>query len=178
MKREWQYAPENFKSLKGTTTTDYALWALVERLEALVGIMDELEQVGDVIANHLSFGGQPVGEGTHPANWQCQKTKDCVLFNGHQGQCIRPYDPVTLDACLAVHPATGEKCMLLAGHDSICAFEEPGTHDGEVPGGYNAVPQPVPIIPARICQCMKPVFVGGSDLCEKCGYPPYPEGTK
>lgn len=174
------------------------LWAIVERLEALVGVMDELEQVGDVIANHLSFGGQPVGEGTHPANWQCQKTKECTLFNGHQGPCVRPDDnAVTLKSCPMVHPATGEKCMLFDGHDDIHAFEEEGTHDGEGPeprtpdfhpddrttdkpvpvvvGGVKFEPvthggYPTPVTPPRKCQCMKPQFDTGN-VCGRCGFP-------
>lgn len=178
MKREWQYTPENSMAA-GILIKDYALWALVERLGALVSIMDELEQVGDVIANHLSFGGQPVGEGTHPANWQCQKTESCSLFNGHQGACIRPHDHVVgTELCPCVHPATSAVCQLLAGHDGIHAFPEPGESDMEprevkikpVDGLLEKLTGTSVITPSRTCQCVTPQF-DASNVCGKCGFP-------
>lgn len=176
MKREWEVTRVKAVQEK-MPASEPALWAIVERLEALVGVMDDLGEVGDVIANHLTFGGQPVGDMTpHPQNWQCQLTKECTLFNGHQGACIRPHDNVVTDeGCSVLCPVTGIVCQLLAGHDGIHAFPEPEESD-DVPGGYNAVTTSPPLVPPvnivtprRTCQCIKPQF-DESNVCGRCGF--------
>ena len=88
-KREWEWS-----AATTTNTLSDALWAIVERLEALVQIGDNLEEVYDVIANHLTFGGQPVGDMTpteafeKAQQWKCKRRDDCTLFNGHGGDCV------------------------------------------------------------------------------------------
>jgi hypothetical protein len=77
----------------------FALWALVERLEALVEIGDAMEEVADLWANTLAFGGQPVGGlGTGDAEpapatrhaWMCDRSEGCVLMKGHGSECVFP----------------------------------------------------------------------------------------
>lgn len=94
-KREW--------NISITCATDLlsepmALWAIVERLEALVEIGDALEEVSDLWANTLAFGGQPVGglgagdvEGTSARKaWMCERSEGCVLMKGHGSECVFP----------------------------------------------------------------------------------------
>lgn len=92
-KRKWKLildAPEK--------ADDYtkALMAIAERLEALVGIGDRMEEVGDLWANTLAFGGQPVGE-LAAQRWQCDKEDACTLMKGHDGKCV--YLPAPLCLC-------------------------------------------------------------------------------
>lgn len=97
-KREWVNeipVVDQLAKMAGTSEQALALWAVVERLEALVAIGDMLEEVGDLWANTLAFGGQPVGEATpmeafeKMKPWQCDKG-DCVLMRGHSGDCAPP----------------------------------------------------------------------------------------
>ena len=100
-KREWYWYQEG---CIGNDPVD-ALWAIVERLEALVEIGDSLEEVGDLWANSLAFGGQPVGGIDEPVPatrgvWMCDRDSECVLMKGHNGnhlhkfknycQCVKP----------------------------------------------------------------------------------------
>ena len=106
-KRSWRNEVpevEQLAQMAGGSEQALALWAVVERLEALVAIGDVLEEVADLWANTLAFGGQPVGEVGSPASelggpvevlkkvaaWQCDKKKDCVLMKGHGGDCASP----------------------------------------------------------------------------------------
>jgi len=84
----------------------YALLAMAERLEALVAIGDALEEVSDLWANTLSFGGQPVGGVEQPASamrgeWMCDySAAACVLMKGHNGVCVSP----VLRTCQCMKP--------------------------------------------------------------------------
>lgn len=99
--------------MAGMQEQSLALWAVVERLEALVTIGDALEEVADLWANTLAFGGQPVGEVSGPGEgvpaWKCDRTKDCVFLKGHEGECLLPL----LRHCQCVKPDIAE--------DGVCA---------------------------------------------------------
>lgn len=88
-KREWEWSHEG---CTGSDPVD-ALWAIVERLEALVAIGDVLEEVGDLWANTLAFGGQPVGGIEEPVpatrgEWMCDGDSECLLMKGHGGEHV------------------------------------------------------------------------------------------
>jgi hypothetical protein len=115
-KREWDWYQEG---CTGSDPVD-ALWAIVERLEALVGIGDALEEVGDLWANTLAFGGQPVGglgigdvepgPATRGA-WMCDTNEQgirCVLMKGHGGRCIP--EPPKYCQCAKPDCDVGEVC--------------------------------------------------------------------
>ncbi len=90
-KREWNY--QRSVEFKDGTSGTAALWAIVERLEALIGIGDNLEEVADLWANSLAFGGQPVGgidqhEPATRGEWMCDKDKKCIFMKGHGGICL------------------------------------------------------------------------------------------
>lgn len=95
-KRDWKIKIPELGSV--VKIGDDVTWAIVERLEALVAIGDALEEVSDLWANTLAFGGQPVGE-MNPAEafekvkpWVCDysSSEPCVLMKGHNGPCVSP----------------------------------------------------------------------------------------
>lgn len=112
-KREWNYR-RNIEFEEGTGGTA-ALWAIVERLEALVEIGDALEEVGDLWANTLAFGGQPVGgiDEPEPATrgaWMCDMVGDskCILMKGHSGNHV--HLPLRFCQCMKPDCDIGEVC--------------------------------------------------------------------
>lgn len=110
-KREWQCKSEQWK------TSDTApLWAIVERLEALVAIGDALEEVSDLWANTLAFGGQPVGD-IGQQQWKCEKNDACLLMKGHSGDCVFRGSPIVV----ATNLDTGEQVSMSQGEDDAKA---------------------------------------------------------
>lgn len=97
-----------------------ALWAIVERLEELVEIGDNLEEVMDLWANSLAFGGQPVGGIDEPVPatrgaWMCDRDSECILMKGHGGEHVHNgsehvHEPVRYCWCVAPNFNTGGVC--------------------------------------------------------------------
>ena len=122
-KRDWRNEVPEVQRLANYEQRDIALWAIVERLEVLVAIGDALEGVGDLWANTLAFGGQPVGEATPieafkvAKPWMCDGDPDCILMKGHGGEHVHKgsepnyvHEPVRYCWCIAPDFNTGGVC--------------------------------------------------------------------
>lgn len=120
-KRDWQFNIENFEPMEDA---NYVLLAIAERLGALVEIGDNLEEVADLWANSLAFGGQPVGGIDEPvpatrSAWMCDRDNECVLMKGHAGECVH----MPPQFCQCIKPALGT-----GGVCGKCGFPgKPGT---------------------------------------------------